>query len=320
MRRAHLPMLLALATAANGATLTVAQDGSGDHLTIDAAVAAAVSGDTIMVAGGLYAETVNLGGKDLTIAAADPADPVTIDGESIRRCLVCEAGEIVTLDGLRFFDGFSASDGGCVLLSDGIVSATNCQFDGCEAQDGGGVWVGPGVLAIFMDCTFSACDAEGRGGGMHVEGGSVTIDGGVLTDNFCGTAGGGLSVIDSGGAGSATVTSSVIAANFGVGLGDGVYSGGALSVYLEGTRVCDHDAGVELAGAVTDGGGNTFGGWCCPGDVDWDGDVDGTDVAAIVFAWGNELISADDREDVSRDGEVGILDLLEMLGSWGVCE
>jgi len=41
-----------------GQTLTVAQDGSGDHDTISAAIEAASEGDTILVAPGAYAESV----------------------------------------------------------------------------------------------------------------------------------------------------------------------------------------------------------------------------------------------------------------------
>ena len=315
-----LAFLLLIALPSSAATLLVAQDGSGDFLTIGDAVAAASSGDTIDIEGGIYAEEINPSGKDLSLRAADSGDPVTIDGEGARRCLVGASGETLVLTDMRFTDGFTDQDGGCVLLSDAVATFTNCQFDDCEAVDGGGLWLGPAGTVTLTGCTFSACDAESRGGGLHVEGGTATLDGSLLWDNFCGLAGGALAVMDSGGPSSVTVTSSSLQSNFGVGLGEAIWSDSSAPILIDGTQLCDHDAGVEVSGSLTDGGGNSFGEWCCQGDVDWDGDVDGFDVDAMLTAWGNSLISADDREDVARDGDVDVEDLLLLLQNWGMCQ
>ena len=58
---------------------------------------------------------------------------------------------------------------------------------------------------------------------------------------------------------------------------------------------------------------------CCRGDVDWDGDVDTNDLLLQVTAFGNALISGDDREDVTRDEVVDLKDLLLLLANWGSC-
>lgn len=50
-----------------------------------------------------------------------------------------------------------------------------------------------------------------------------------------------------------------------------------------------------------------------PGDIDGDGDVDASDLAALLDAWG----TSDPSADVDGDGTVGPMDLALLLGNWG---
>jgi pectin methylesterase-like acyl-CoA thioesterase len=71
-----------LASAA--ATLCVAPEGAnGCFATIQAAVNAAISGDTITVAAGTYRELVTINGKTLTITGAGPTATIVEDPSAI---------------------------------------------------------------------------------------------------------------------------------------------------------------------------------------------------------------------------------------------
>ena len=55
----------------------------------------------------------------------------------------------------------------------------------------------------------------------------------------------------------------------------------------------------------------------CLGDVDGDGAVDVLDLLEIISSWGPCLGCA---TDINTDGQVDILDLLEVLSAWGGCD
>jgi hypothetical protein len=54
----------------------------------------------------------------------------------------------------------------------------------------------------------------------------------------------------------------------------------------------------------------------CSADVDGDGDVGVTDLLDLLGAWGQ---NPGDPADVDGDCAVGISDLLALLGQWGPC-
>ena len=73
----------------------------------------------------------------------------------------------------------------------------------------------------------------------------------------------------------------------------------------------------HIEGVYTDGGGNIFVDDCpsaCP-DITGDGDVNVSDLLAVIDQWGSSGPSA----DVNGDGIVNITDLLEIVGNWGPC-
>ncbi len=67
---------------------------------------------------------------------------------------------------------------------------------------------------------------------------------------------------------------------------------------------------VALA-EIGDGGG---GGNTCPADIDNDGWVAGSDMAAVLGSWGGSGAA-----DIDGDGVVGGADIAAILGSWGEC-
>ncbi len=321
MRMDACGMAALLAAAPSGAaTLTVALDGSADYQTIMAAVGAAQSGDVLQVEPGNYEETIVVSEKNLSLVAADAGIPPVIDGAQSRRCLEVGADVTLSVTGFTFANGQHAAEGGGVAMWDASVTMTDCELTGCVARDGGGVWVGLGSSATFNDVRWTSCEAENRGGALHVEESIVTVDGCVMADNVCGVGGGGISVADGVTAALVTVTASALQGNLGTGDGDAIASTSVLAVAIDGTAVCDHAAGGEVSGLLSDGGGNTFGGWCCPGDVDEDGDVDAADLVIFLSSYDNALVTADDRVDLDRDESASVMDLIGILRQWGPCE
>jgi hypothetical protein len=54
----------------------------------------------------------------------------------------------------------------------------------------------------------------------------------------------------------------------------------------------------------------------CPPDTNLDGEVDVTDLIAVVLAWGSD----DPAADNTNDGTVDVLDLVDVILSWGPCK
>ncbi len=87
---------------------------------------------------------------------------------------------------------------------------------------------------------------------------------------------------------------------------------------LSGT-IGQPDAGVMTGGDFELAGGF----WCaaggtaspCPADITDDGVVDVLDLLEVLSQWGGS-----GSADITGDGIVDVLDLLEVLAAWGACE
>jgi len=98
------------------------------------------------------------------------------------------------------------------------------------------------------------------------------------------------------------------------------------SAILEWSADCNGDGLVDygqiLTGQLADTNANGIPDTCepdpCPGDVTDNGIVNGTDLAAILTAWGSGGKSEYDC-DVDNDGAVGGGDLAIVLAGWGAC-
>ncbi len=57
----------------------------------------------------------------------------------------------------------------------------------------------------------------------------------------------------------------------------------------------------------------------CRADLDDDGNVDTTDLLALLAAWGDCPVKGECSADLNGDGTIGILDLLALLANWDLC-
>jgi hypothetical protein len=99
-----------------------------------------------------------------------------------------------------------------------------------------------------------------------------------------------------------------------------------MTLLLEWSADCNSDGIVDygqiLTGQLADTNANGIPDTCevdpCPGDVTNNGVVNGTDLAAILAAWGSDGSNKFDC-DIDNDGIVGGSDLAFVLVGWGAC-
>ncbi len=170
-----LSLLSMLTSTALGATLHVAADGSASYASIQGAIDAAVSGDTIAIAAGEYTDPFDLSGKSLTLIGA--GTEITVidgrgehdqliwadDGEALRlesmtlsntyhQGLVVAGGSLEAEDVLFYDMGSPDLFGGAISATDAAVTITRCRFVENIGYDGGAIMV-TGSVSLFLDTT-----------------------------------------------------------------------------------------------------------------------------------------------------------------------
>jgi predicted outer membrane repeat protein len=147
---------------------------------IQLAINEASPSDEIVVSPGSYNETIDFGGKAITLKSTIPSDPsivksTIIDGTGLNSSVVkCVSGEgpDTVLDGLTITGGsgspcgYLGSDncGGGMLNEGSSPTVSNCRFRDNAAGLGGGM-SNLDSSPMVTDCLFTSND--GRGGGMH---------------------------------------------------------------------------------------------------------------------------------------------------------
>ena len=148
-----------------GAVITVPED----HASIQAAIDVAADGDTIVIAAGTYFEhDLVIEGKGLTIRGA-------LDERNLPATTI-DAGQQGRVLSISTIDADHATVLGNLVLTGGLVDGDGAGLQGVFAPG----WV--------MNCRFTANDAMGRGGGVHVEGasplfGACRFDGNTAGDS-----------------------------------------------------------------------------------------------------------------------------------------
>ncbi len=223
-RRAVAVLLAALvpASALAATTIRVPQD----QATIQAAITAAVAGDTVLVDPGTYRENLDFKGKAVTVASTGGADVTIVDGGGVKSVVTISAG---VLRGFTLRNGRASFGGGGVLAS-----------GGAPLIEGNVITANAGCSAIGVSLSFT----------------SAVLRCNVIRDNVqatCsgGTDGGGVEI---GGAGAAQVLGNLIMGN------GGVASGGGLGLFSAGTPVI---RGNVIVGnrASSEGGGIAMANW-----------------------------------------------------------
>ena len=235
--------LSALGHAASAGTLAV----PGQYATIQAALNASVSGDTVLISDGTYAGPGNVdldfGGKNLTVQAVslDPAKTVIDCGGSSaanHRGFTFHTGETgAVLRGLTIKNGYGGSGGAVSVESGCTVTLTDCTLTANTAQIGGGLSsLGATVLT---DCSIDGNTAA-YCGGIYNGAGTMSLTQCSVSGNT-GINGGGMQ-----NAGTATLSFCLLAGNYSSGYGGGLCNNGATLTVSS----CDIDGNTAFSGGA----------------------------------------------------------------------
>ena len=250
-----------------------------DHDTVQAAIDAASSGDTVILAPGTYHERIDFKGKAITVCSSDPSDPMVVlatilDGTDL-------GGSVVT---------FATGEGPDSVLNGLVIT-------GGSALNGGGIRC-VDASPLIRGSVLSR-NSGGDGGAVYAVGGDPTLEACTVSNNSAGN-GGGLFAFNGA---TPTLVSCHVVGNRATEGGGGIRSISAVPVILDSV-VCGNDlideelhplALPDIQGPFTDGGGNMVGPHApppgaippgCAPDLNQDGLVDGADLGLLIAAWG----------------------------------
>lgn len=193
----------------------------GDFATIQAAINAAQTGATIIVAPGTYNGALNFENRDITLRSSGGPGVTTLNGgpsqHTIRiddrnsRALVVE-GFTITNGGVAVVGAnCSPTIRNCVITGNSTADQAiyieqssplfeNCTIANNAASSGAGARIVgfPRPDALFVNCTFSNNFAifpgDPRGGAIYLESGRATFEGCTFSDNTADAAGGAIHI------------------------------------------------------------------------------------------------------------------------------
>jgi len=220
-------------SSAEASTLGVPQD----YPTIQAAIDAAVNGDTVTVAPGTYVENINFHGKAITVASAQGPSQTVIDGGALDSVATFTSGEGSgsVLNGFTLRNGrsdFSTpgfGDGGGIRIQSSSPTIRNNVITANAACNGVGISVrfgSPFIQANTITANVrQGCSGGTGGGGIQVVGAAAAkIIDNVISDNVMTSGdGGGIALFA---AGTPTIQGNVISGNTASGLSPCAGGGG----------------------------------------------------------------------------------------------
>ena len=334
-------------------TVTVDANGSGDYTTIQSAIDVVPEASTILVAPGIYNETIDLGTKNLVISGiGKDVSKTVIDGSGLDSSVVRISGgqdSSTILQMLTIANGVAGSRlpgnanilaGGGLLVIDSNPRIEFCRIIGNRSGFGGGAYLLRSESTI-ADCLFDDNFASADGGGLFVFNGATRICRNNFFDNRAVNHGGAAKFVlgesyihdctmsenvayQGGGiywfANPRTkpllVDESIITLNHANKIGGGIKTRvGSPPIALFGVTVCDNTSD-EINGPYIDLGDNAI--CICLGDLSGDGMVGGADLGVLLALWGT-CNSPDCPADLNGDGTINGADLGLLLALWGPC-
>lgn len=176
MRTALLLLVAGLFAAApvNAAHYHLKADGTGDYATIQAAVNAASSGDTIICADGTYSGTgndgIDFGGKNLKLKSESNQPKYCVISCSGDRGFYFHSSETnaAVVQGFTIRYG-GETNGGGICIESSSPTIVNCVITDCNASNGGGIYVAnASAEPNIFNCLIEGNTAYNDGGGLRL--------------------------------------------------------------------------------------------------------------------------------------------------------
>jgi hypothetical protein len=216
---------------ASGATRMVPES----HATIQAAIDASATGDTVLIGPGTYRgvgnRDIELRGRNLVVKSRNGPEQTIIDCENAGRGFYLHGYETraARIEGITVQNGYArygspgSPSGGGILCSASSPAIVNCRISGCSSFRGGGMSLAT-FHGVVDGCTISGNQADEMGGGVAVGWAAfqeAEIKNCVVTGNRADT-GGGISFGESGING---LTGCTVSANSSERDGGGIFTG-----------------------------------------------------------------------------------------------
>jgi parallel beta-helix repeat protein len=177
-------------TGAVATTIRVPADAG----TIQAGITQASSGDTVLVACGIYYEhDINMKPGVRLLSETGLPDCVTIDAQQQGGVMRCRfTGSTTRIEGFTITGGYvpespdDGNGGGMYIFDNASPWVVNCVITGNFADfDGGGVCCYANASPNFVDCTISGNEAGNGGSGMRFnDNSSPTLTNCTVSDNI----------------------------------------------------------------------------------------------------------------------------------------
>lgn len=270
-------------------TILVSADGTGDlstrletgYPTIQAAIDAAVEGDTVELQPGVYTgegnRDIGFKGKTITVRSIDPHDPNVVAATIINcngtvaephRGFTFRSGEtpLSVLSGLTITNGYGPKEvfpympsyisvGGAIACEDSSPTITYCQIRANRASGGDGIFCRNSNPTIHH-CSIIGNPYTSRGGGVYLSNSNPTITDCAIIGNKSSSHGGGICCEDS----APVITGCLIADNSAEDYGGGIfistsvqYSRGLTidNCIIAGNQSKEHGGGIFCASVTS---------------------------------------------------------------------
>lgn len=193
-----------------------------DYASIQSAIDACAKGDIVLVADGTYRESIDFGGKEISVLSVYGRGATTIDAQGDGSVVTFDDGEgrRSVLDGFTITGGSNSGYGGGITCKQSSPTIRRCRVTGnwgkaggiytedgsprveaCELLDntarehGGGFSAKYGGEPVLENCLIAGNYADALGGGIHAYESvtAVFVGNCTIADNEAGEAGGGVS-------------------------------------------------------------------------------------------------------------------------------
>lgn len=220
-----------------GAAIRVAQDGTGNHTTIQDAIDAAAEGDVIEVAAGQYAEALQVSkGVHLKGAGREAVEVVADSSHAKRGLMSIDSCKKVRIEGIAFRQiGRREASKAVIAMNDCEVEMIDCVVSGSLFR---GIEVGPSRNdVVIRGCLVRECSQEGL---------VVDSSGGRFLIEDCVVEGNGRSGIRVGRMSAGAITSCVMKGN-----GTAIMVEDTCDVIAETCVLEGNATGIHAQGAAT---------------------------------------------------------------------